>query len=285
MKYEPDEKDWMAYLYGELDEHKRERIDQYLESHPGGRAKLEGFQELRRALSSVEDKEIIAPPVFIDGGKRRFLWNAPHFRMVLTIAASLLVIILAGKVTDTRISVSGDEFRLTFGETESLPAQAAKTDPRGLTADQVQGMINTSLALNNRQVESTLVASQEKLDASIRKNLAENSGRIDGLMREVVAASRDQVRQYVSSMQAQNTQLVKDYFQLSSEEQKTYVEDILVDFTRYLQEQRSNDLQMVQTQINSLKQNTDVFRQETEQILTSIISTVGPGQPAAETRN
>jgi len=49
----------------------------------------------------------------------------------------------------------------------------------------------------------------------------------------------------------------------------------LVDFSKYLQQQRNDDLQVVQSRLNNLEQNTDVFKQETEQILSSIITTVG----------
>ena len=285
MNYKPDEKDWMAYLYGELEGEDKEKMDQYLMENAEARLQLGEYQKLRTVLGSAEDKEVIAPPIFIDAGKQRFLWNAPYFKVIVSIAASLLLLILVGKATDTRISFAGNEFRLSFGETKVEPASPEVENKSALTPEEVQTMINASLAENNSQVEATLKKSQKDLDASIRKNLAENSGKIDELMRQVVTASQDQVRQYVVSMQAQNTQLVKDYFQLSAQEQKTYIEDILVDFTQYMQQQRNNDLQLVQTQFNSLKQNTDVFQQETEQILTSIISSVGPNQSTSETKN
>jgi hypothetical protein len=78
--------------------------------------------------------------------------------------------------------------------------------------------------------------------------------------------------------------MVKNYFQLTSTEQKQYIENLLVDFAKYLQQQRKDDLQVVQTQLNSIQKNTDIFKQETEQILTSIISTVG-SQETLGTRN
>jgi hypothetical protein len=49
----------------------------------------------------------------------------------------------------------------------------------------------------------------------------------------------------------------------------------LVDFSKYLQQQRTDDLQLVQSRLNNLEQNTDMFKQETEQILSSIITSVG----------
>jgi CII-binding regulator of phage lambda lysogenization HflD len=136
-------------------------------------------------------------------------------------------------------------------------------------------MINASLNKNNESMQASWRETQEQLDASINKSLAMNSTKIDKLVREASVASQDQVREFVSGLQTENLQLVKNYFKLSADEQKQYIESMLVDFSKYLQQQRSDDLQLVQTRLNNLEKNTDVFKQETEQILTSIITTVG----------
>jgi hypothetical protein len=68
---------------------------------------------------------------------------------------------------------------------------------------------------------------------------------------------------------------MKDYFQLSTVDQKKYMENMLVDFSNYLQEQRKQDLQFVQAKVSSLEKNNNQFKQETEQILTSLISNPG----------
>jgi hypothetical protein len=77
---------------------------------------------------------------------------------------------------------------------------------------------------------------------------------------------------FVAGLQEQNLKLMQDYFKLSSSEQKKYMENLLTDFSSYLQEQRKQDLQLVQTKMNYLEQNNNQFKQETEQILTSLIS-------------
>jgi hypothetical protein len=284
MNNKVNEQDWMAYLYGELEGEEKEKIDQHLLNNAEARAEFERFRELRGMMSSLKDKEVIAPPIFLGDNRQRFLWNTPYFRVILSIAASLLLIILVGKATDTRMSISNGEFKLSFGATEPTPANNTVLNNPSLTANDVQKMIDASLNQNNSALQATWSESQQKIDVSIRKNLALNSGHIDRLVREAATASQDQIRQYVAGIQAENMQVVKDYFQLTSNEQKTYMEDLLVDFTQYLQQQRTSDLQLVQTQLNSLQQNTNVFQQETEQILTSLISTVGT-QPSTETKN
>ena len=289
MSYKPDEKDWMAYLYGEMEEEEKKKFDEYIFSHPDARRELERYQNLRQILSRAEDKEVIAPPIFIGddryanhGGGKQYFWDTPYFRTITTIAASLLILILAGKYSGARLSVSGQEFRLTFGETRVEEPVRTNTATATLTPDQVQQMINASLERNNTVVQTSLEETQKKLDASIRRNLAQNSGRIDQLVREASTASQEQVRQFVDGIRAENMQQVRDYFQLTSTEQKKYIENLLVDFAEYLQQQRDNDLQLVQTRMNSLEQNTDIFKQETEQILSSIITTVGV---SGETKN
>ena len=91
-------------------------------------------------------------------------------------------------------------------------------------------------------------------------------------MKASAQASEDQVRIFVSGLQSDNLRLMKDYLKLSSTEQQKYVEGLLVDFSKYLQEQRNQDLALFQTRMSSIEKNTNQFKQETEQILTSIIT-------------
>ena len=278
MSYKPDENDLMAYLYGELEGSEKEAMDKYLFEHPEARVELERLQQMRSMLSHVEDKEVIAPPIFVGESKQRFIWNAPYLKTIVSIAASLLLIILVGKLSGMKIQYQESALRISFGGdqiTNGNATQSTTPATSSLTPEEVQSMINASLDKNNLAMQSSWKETQKQLDASITKNLALNSNKIDKLVKDASAASQDQIRQFVSGMQTENLQLVKNYFKLSSDEQKQYVESLLVDFSKYLQQQRNDDLQIVQTRLNSIEKNTDVFKQETEQILSSIITTVG----------
>ncbi len=281
MSYKPDEKDWMAYLYGEMEEGEKQRFEAYIDQHADARKELEKWKNLRAMLSYADEKEVIAPPLFIGGHhpagpvESRLWWNAPYFKMAVSVAASILLIILAGRLTGTKMTVSNHEFRLSFGETPDAQPVKQITGTSDLSPQQVQEMINTSLNRNNSLMQANLEETQKKLDASIRKNLALSSGRINELLKEASSASQQQISQYVEGIREENMQQVKDYFQLTSTEQKKYIENLLVDFAQYLQQQRNSDLELVQTRMKSLEQNTNLFKQETEQILSSIITTVG----------
>lgn len=278
MSYKPDENDLMAYLYGELEGSEKEAMDKYLFEHPEARVELERLQQMRNMLGHVKDKEVIAPPIFVGESKQRFIWNAPYLKTIVSIAASLLLIILAGKLAGMKIQYQESALRISFGVDQVVNGNARETTTPGIasvTPEEVQAMINASLDKNNLAMQSSWKETQQQLDASITKSLAQNSNKIDKLVKDASVASQDQIRQFVSGMQTENLQLVKNYFKLSSDEQKQYIESLLVDFSKYLQQQRNDDLQVVQTRLNSIEKNTDVFKQETEQILSSIITTVG----------
>jgi hypothetical protein len=280
MSYKVKEEDIMAYLYGELEGDEKERVEKYLLENPEGRKQLEQFQQLRSMMGTVKDKEVIAPPIFVGDHKQKWLWDAPYFKTIISIAASLLLIIMVAKYSGASITASGNEFKISFGNAKAIqPVEVSQpTKTASLTEQEVQRMINESLNNNNNALSASWEQSQEKLDASIRKNLTANSAKIDKLVREAATASQEQIQQYVSGLQTDNMQMVKDYFKLTSSDQKQYVESLLVDFAKYLQQQRKDDLQVVQTRLNSMEQKTKVFKQETEQIISSIISTVNTAE-------
>lgn len=284
MSYKPNEGAMMAYLYGELEGSEKEKFEQFLLGNAEARMELEKLKGLRAVLSHVEDKEVIAPPIFIDGNssKRNLFFQSAAFKTIVGIAASLLLVMIVGKMTDTRLQFSGNEFKMSFGEVKEQPEEFAEPTTPSLTANDVQQMINNSLTDNNQRMQASLTESQEQLNESIRMNLVSNSKKIDENLKQASLASQEQIQQYVSSLQTDNMELVKDYFKMTSNDQKQYIEDLLVDFAKYLQQQRGDDLMLVQTRLNSLEQNTDVFKQETEQILSSIITNASVKQP---TRN
>lgn len=270
MSYKPDESVLMAYLYDELNADEKLKVEEYLHSNPAAIKELEQLQDLRKMMALVEDKEVIAPPIVMEDSRQRFFWNAPYGKTIIGIAASLLLLMVAGKLLDLTVNYSNRELRLSFGAPAEIKTQAPMN--ASLSAEEVQRMINESMQQNNQIVQANWSESQKKLDESISKNLALNSARINNLVQQASNASQNQIRDYVASLQNQNQQMVKDYFQLTTSEQQKYIESLLVDFSKYLQQQRNNDLEAIQTRLVSVEQNTTVFKQETEQILASIIS-------------
>jgi len=271
MSYKPEEATLISYLYGELDAKESEKVMQYFQQYPEA---LKQFQEMANTLDvmrTVDDKEVIAPPIFVEQHSGRPFWQSAYFKTSMSIAASFLLIIVAGNLSGLEVNYSSGELRISFGSKQATKKEIVQ--PANLvTQNQVQEMIDASLTSNNNVIAANWTETQKKLDKSIKNSLAVNSQKIDDLMKSTSQASEEQVRGFVSNLQADNLRLMKDYMQLSSKEQKQYVETLLVDFSSYLKEQRNQDLQLFQTRMTSIEKNTVQFKQETEQILASIIS-------------
>lgn len=267
MNYKPDEATMMAYLYGELSTDENEKVQTYLQQHPEELEQIQSLQSVRDIMGHVQTKEVIAPPIIMAEGNVKSLWHSTYVRTMIGIAASLFFLMVAGKLLGTQITYQQGELKISF----STPKEQPTAQP-GLTEAQVQSMIASSLEKNNQVLAANWNEEQQKLSKSIATNLDLNSKRIDGLMKTASQATQEQVRTFVASLQNENLKLMKDYFQLSTEDQKKYMESLLVDFSSYLKEQRKQDLMLVQTRVASLEKNTDQFKQETEQILASIIS-------------
>ena len=272
MNYKPDEGTLIAYLYGELDATESEKVMEYLNQHPEELKTLQQLTDVRSAMKQIQDKEVIAPPIFGDVSARQVhFWQSGYFKTMMSIAASFILILVVARLIGPEITYSNGELTISFNDSKKSE-QVAQPVQESLTPMEVQEMINSSLTKNNEVIAAGWEDNQTKMNQSIKTSFAANSNKIDELMKVTSQASQDQVRTFVASLQEENLKLMKDYLQLSSTEQKTYVEALLVDFSKYLQEQRKQDFQLFQTRMSSIEKNTDQFKQETEQILASIIS-------------
>ncbi|MBI1768896.1 MAG: hypothetical protein HYR67_11035 [Bacteroidetes bacterium] len=265
MNYKPDESALMAYLYGELNDKEKAKLENYFQQHPEELTRLRTLGEVRDIMAHAQDKEVIAPPVFVDDVGTRSLWQSSYFKVSLGIAASILFLLVAGKLLGPEINYSKGELRISFGN--KVEQQVTPANP--LTEEKVKELISSSLASNNELQKNLKDEDQKKLVHSL---VEMNSRKMDALAKNASQASREQVQSFVAGLQEQNLKLMQDYFQLSTAEQKKYMESMLTDFSGYLQEQRKQDLQLVQSKMNYLEKNSNQLKQETEQILTSLIS-------------
>ncbi len=272
MNYKPDEGTLISYLYGELDAAEADKVVEYLNQHPEELKNLQQLTDVRNAMKHIQDKEVIAPPIFGDvSGKQIHFWQSGYFKTMMSIAASFILILVAARLIGPEITWSSGELTISFNDSKKTE-QVMQSEQTSPTTMEVQEMINSSLNKNNQVITAGWEDNQKKIDQSIQTSFALNSSKLDELMKVTSQASQDQVRMFVASLQEDNLKLMKDYLQLSSSEQKTYVEALLVDFSKYMQEQRKQDYQLFQTRMSSIEKNTDQFKQETEQILATIIS-------------
>ncbi len=274
MSYKPDESQWIAYLYGELEGEEKQRVERYLEEHPDALQEMQAFNDVRETMGKLTDKEVIAPPIVMQENRAPLFWNTSYGRTLLSLAASIALILMVGYWTGFQVRVIDKTLILGFGATDQTPVETLPA-ASVLTANDVQYMINNALTQNNETLQTEWLDTRDKLNESVRATLAANStATFDALTQKVATASEDQIRQFALLIQADNARMIKEYLTLNSSDQRKYIEELLVDFAKYLEQQHRNDLNVLQVRLNNIEQNTDLFKYETEQILTSIITSV-----------
>ncbi|MCU0357282.1 MAG: hypothetical protein MUE95_06860 [Cyclobacteriaceae bacterium] len=276
MNHKPDEALLIAYLYGELQGDEKTAVEQYLREHPDVYQRLQEMNFVRESLQRIADKEVIAPPIVLEENRSVTFWNTGYMRMITGIAASLALLMLVARFTGLTIQAGNGTMTIGFASSFTVPDTKQKA-AAALTSEEVQQMINQSMAQNNALLQVNWQDSQQQLDASIRNNLAEFSdARMRSLTKQVSNASEEQIRAFAMTLQAENARMIKDYLALNANDQRAYMEELLVDFARYLEQQHRSDLQMLQARLTNLEEENDEFRYETGQILASIINTVEP---------
>ena len=270
MKHKLNEATLIAYLYGELSATEKSEVEKYFRENPEAYREFQNLQLVKAALGKIADKEVIAPPVFMDERPVITLWRSGFFRYAASIAAAFFVVMIGAKLLDVQMKYADNEFTLSFGDIKKEVVAPV------LTSDQVQQMINASLSQNNDFVRTSWSESQNKMNEALKQNTIFNSQKVNELSKTVALASQEEIRQFMQSLRNENNQIMQDYIRLSSSDQKQYIESLLVDFSKYMQEQRTQDLNLVQSKIISLEEDNNLFKQEAGQILTGLISNDNP---------
>lgn len=270
-----DEGKLMAYLYGELSAEEKREVELYFQQHPDALKEFQDMSFVRNALSKATDKEVIAPPIFMDDERLEKSSSSPFggrgaglgfIRYAVGIAAAFLIIMFGAKLLGVQMQYSDNQFTLSFGEIQKVEL------PAGISPKQVQQLIDASLARNNDYVQASLNESQTKWSETLKQSTAYNSQKLNEVSKYAAAATQEEIRQFMERMRSENNNAVQEYLRLSSNEQQQYIEGLLIDFSKYMQEQRNSDLNLVNTRLTSLEQENNQFREEAGQILTSLIT-------------
>jgi len=246
MNNKPDKNTLISYLYGELSEEEKRRVDEWFAQHPEDNELLE-LQGAKKILSHLPDKAVIVPKIKFPSGAS--FWQHNAFRLPLGIAAGFIAMLFAAKLLGAEIEMNRDGFRLGFRQS---------TPP-------VQELIEPAVAKSEEET-SRLKTQQPQLPPPL--NVAQEN------------FSKEDVRRLVSSLQAGQTKWLKAYLQNSETHQKRYWQSILADFAKYSALQQQNH-SALEAKFDEMQTENKQFKNETQQILTGIISEMD-GKPVAQ---
>jgi len=260
------------YLYGDLSQKEKEAFEQKLKENPDLKKEYDDLLAARKGLSSLRDQEVMDPFVF-QAGFQNSIWNKtinrPRFTVLkygIAIAASLAIFFLIGYFTKATIRFNENSILLSFGK--------VKEDEKPMSRKEISGLIKGEVASNNQVLLEQMKMSHSEIQKVLDDHHKKEAGEIRRLLAYYTNAKNGEIDQFLAQLQKDNRDIVNEYIQQASSQQKLYMQNVLTSFAEYLQKQRTQDLQRIQTSLVTLKESQDKQKMQTSEILTSLISSM-----------
>jgi len=273
MNYKPDESTLAAYLYGELPKDEQAQVAAYLSEHPEARKELDEIKSMQRMMGKLQDKEVTEPSFVFENSSvvvvSKSSYISGFMKLTMGMAASIALLLLVGYFTDLHISFENKGLQLSFGEAKDTTP--IKTD--NVSEENIKAWMQESLALNNESILSKINKVESHLANQVDLQKVTHANQIKSLQTSQ-KVDQNIIDQYVSQLKDENKVIIRSLVEVSERNQQQYMNNMIADFSTYLDEQRNYDLDVIQTSFNNLKDNTEISQIETNEILASIISTV-----------
>jgi len=276
MNYKPNHSILIAYLYGELDKEEKKKVEAYINSSPEAAKELEELEDVRNLLGKLPDKEVINPfyswrdadSLLDKRFNRNNRWG--FLKPVIGIAASIILIMIVGVLTNTRINFRNQGIVISFGNQISQPALISQSEVQNLVKSEVRNQVTKSKELFLEELQKI----ENNLDTRFASNGDHQLNSIKNVIDNQLDVKEERIQKLVRDLQRENLKILAEYLEQAGKQQEFYIQGILSDFSLYIENQREEDLHLIEVNLRFLKDNSDLQFQETGQILASIINTV-----------
>jgi ribosomal protein S17E len=243
--------DWKAklmdYLYDELNPAEKKAFEEELTRNPELKEELEAFQSGKNVLGNWEDEKVSAPPFINIQQSKEQKAGSNGLKWFFSIAASLLILLVAAKFTGLEVSSQGGEFRIAF-------SQQVQTENQ-LKRDDIEQMVTHAL-----------VNYEEKLDSE----RSENKQELENYLSRQSQQNKKLINNYIADLQESNIDMMQTYWKQSNEQQQIYTENLLTNFAGYIEEQRKEDMEYLFAKMELMESDKDLFKIETGQMINSL---------------
>lgn len=262
------------YLYGEMDHSEKKEFEKQMDSDPDLMKEIKALESVRGDLSMLEDKEVMEP-FSIWGHTRTGRVGSMNqrksilLRPITAIAASLVLLMLVGFATNFSLSLNKDGLHISFQKAEETGSQPTLTelDVKRILSEEIQENNNGLLASMDASGNATS-SRLSKLEKSIQETQKLNDQMI----------TKADLDQFVTDMEDRNSLLLQEYLSQASSQQQAYFKTMLTQFSDYLQDQRVEDLNMIQSELLQLNYTQTQQKLATDEVLAGLITKVNKKQ-------
>ncbi len=266
-------KELITYLYDEMSTEERQQFEIAMENNPELKREFEELKEMRQGLAQIQDKEVMEP-FFLWGKQGSDSWasmfkrrNLLMFKPFIAVAASLVIVLLVGYLTNFTITYKDQSLYIGFDDSSTQGSEAIYTQ------DQVAQLVNEEIAKNNAYIFSKLTETESNIDnrfAALENS--QNTQLTPSYAADVV--TREELDIFLANVRSNNLKVLQTYLQSSSVQQQDYFQAVLTEFSDYMENQREEDLRLIRRSLINLQEDQQTQKEETDQILASILTTV-----------
>jgi hypothetical protein len=268
MEYKPTPEKIIDYLYGELPEAEQKIIKQYLKENPEKQQEIEAMMGVREVMQKVAE---VNPPADQYTGFRQVNEMDSKLRSWRKIAAVALLLLagaLAAWVSDLNISTQNNALVISFGAPELPRVEQPVVEKPAIKDEQPNNLpaMQNMLASYNDSVQMQMQAMQ-RIIARLQQPAVVTVENEQYL-------TRDELAVMLEDMMVENQAFYTSLTNAANQQQQDYYQAVLTDMYQFLNEQRKSDFELMQQMMASIKLDSDVKIQETENILTNLIAKI-----------
>lgn len=232
----------LDYLYDEMSEPEKSAFENELAQDSALKKELEEMQMVRGYLKRSQDE--ISAPV-------KLVINRPEVRYFRSrwwaIAASLLVLLIAGKLMNLRINVTDQQLLLSYG-----PVQSENTITPGELMESHADLVQTV-----NQLKKQIAIYGQSMEAVAVGKAANQEPQPDN---EVLV---NMLRNYLADQKGLENRVAGKIL----EDQQKYIQAVAQDLIRYWDEQRKNDLRIINEGMQNLVQSIQYGQEDLTQFV------------------
>lgn len=263
MMYKPSPEAWMEFLYGEMEAGEMEKMKQYLAENPRAEEEWQALNQTREHMQSVPVPVAPEPPSMLIQAKTRNIWYQNRW---LHAVAAGIALMLSAKLIGVHMRFEDKVFSIQFGE-------PAAQDPNRELQDKIALLELQNKALLTQSKNDSLFQAVFQLGSSLER--LEQQNKILAQKVNTKGISESQLAALKADIGEANYQMVLNTLGQTQEYQQAYTEELLGNFSQFLEQQRQQDLKLMEVAFNHIIEQNDLQQEETQYLLTELMAQLG----------
>lgn len=267
MKGKIEESQIIDYLYGNLSAKEKQIMEDAMIKDADLKKQVEDVEGVMSFLGKLEDKEVIAPAFVFPNEHQssNAFFSSVTFKSIVSVAASLLILLLSAYATGFHISKDSNGLLIGFSNDNSI---------QSVSKEEVKDIMQEVMANYNLEQDNKLASLNSKFTTQFENSKNENMNSMKEYLAENSESSREMMKNYIQQSNSTNRKMIADFFQVSTEQQQDYLSTVLTDFTQFYNNQRKEDLETIRTGLLDYRDSNDQKQYETELVLANLVDIV-----------